>query len=84
MVADREANFQEQLTNWEGMFRRHKIRDWTRQWVEQQFKVVEIHWEGKRLNQRDSFVHQGGAICKERKSVTEIHRRIIVGAKAWR
>ena len=47
-------------------------------------KELEIHLDGKKLKQRDSFVYLGGAICGVGKSDTEIHRRIAAGANAWR
>ena len=45
-------------------------------------KDLDIRLDGKKLNQRDSFVYLGGAVCGDGGMETEIHRR--VQASAWR
>ena len=52
-------------------------------WVGQQKKDLDIRLDGKKLNQRDSLVCLGGAVCGDSGTETEI-RRIQAGASAWR
>ena len=40
--------------------------------------------EGKKLNQRESFVYLGGAVCGDGGKETEIRRSIQAGANKWR
>ena len=47
-------------------------------------KNLDIRLDGKKLNQRDSFVYLGGAICGDSGTETDIHKRIQAGASAWR
>ena len=53
-------------------------------WVEQQKKDLQIRLDGKKLNQRDSFVYLGGAVCGDGGTETEIRRGVQAGASAWR
>ena len=53
-------------------------------WVGQQKKDLDIRPDGKKLNQRDSFVYLGGAVCGDSCMETEIRRRVQVGVSAWR
>ena len=46
-----------------------------------QREELDIELEGKKLNQRDSFVYLGGAVCGDGKMV---RRRVQAGAIAWR
>ena len=45
-------------------------------WVGQQKKDLDIRLDGKKLNQRDSFVYMGGALCGDGGMEKEIRRRI--------
>ena len=45
---------------------------------------LEIHLEGKKLKQRDSFVYLGGVASRGGKSDSKIRRRITAGANTWR
>ena len=45
---------------------------------------VDIRLDGKKLNQRDSFVYLGGAVCGDASTETEIRRKIQAGASALR
>ena len=77
---DGETDMQEQLIDWNNMFRRHgprvSLEKTEVMWVGQSRKQLEIHMDGKKLKQRDTFVYLGGAICGDGNSDTEIHRRI--------
>ena len=53
-------------------------------WVGQQKKDLDIRLDGKKLNQRDSFVYLCGAVCGDCSTETEIRRRVQAGARAWR
>ena len=63
VVADGEANLQEQLIEWKVMFSRLGLRVC--------LEKTEVMWVGyrrkeldaKKLKQRDTFVYLGGAIC---------------------
>ena len=46
-------------------------------WVRQQNKNLDIRLDGKKLNQRDSFVYLGGVVCRD-------SRRIQAGVNVWR
>ena len=41
-------------------------------WVRQQNKDLDIRLDGKKLNQRDSFVYLGGAVCGDSSTEMEI------------
>ena len=45
---------------------------------------LEIHLEGKKLKQRDSFVYLVGVTSRGGKSDSKIRRRITAGANTWR
>ena len=45
---------------------------------------LDIELEGKILNQHDSFVYLGGAVCGDGKTEGEVRRRVQAGANAWR
>ena len=45
---------------------------------------LDIELEGKILNQRDSFVYLGGAVCGDGKTGRDIRRRVQAAANAWR
>ena len=53
-------------------------------WVGQQKIYLGIRLDGKKLNQRDSFVYLGGAVCGDGSRETEIRRRIQAGVSVWR
>ena len=88
VVADSEADLQERLVEWKGIFGKHGLRVSLEKmkvfWVGQQNKDLDIRLDGKKLNQRDSFVYLGGAVCRDGGTETEIRRRIQAGASAWR
>ena len=68
VVADSEADLQERLVL--GRLEGNLWQTWTESlekmevlWVRQQKKDLDVRLDGKKLNQRDSFVYLGGAVC---------------------
>ena len=49
-----------------------------------QREELDIELEGKILNQRDSFVYLGGAVCGDGKTEREVRRRVQAGANTWK
>ena len=66
LVADSEADLQERLVDWKEIFGKHGLR------VSLE-KDIDIRLGGKKLNQRESFVYLGGAVCG---TETKIRRRL--------
>ena len=87
-VADSEADLQERLVDWKEIFGRHRLNVSLEKtevlWVGQQKKDLDIRPDGKKLNQRDSFVYLGGVVWGDGGTETEIRRRIHAGESAWR
>ena len=77
LVADSEADLQERLVDWKEIFGKHGLRVSLEKtevlWVGHQKKDIEIRLDGKKLNQRESFVYLGGAVCG---TETKIRRRL--------
>ena len=46
--------------------------------------MLDIELEGNKINQRDSFVYLGGAVCGDGTTEREWRRRVQTGANAWR
>ena len=84
VVEDSETDLQERFVEWKDIHGRHGLRVSLEKtevpWVGQQKKDL----DGKKLNQRDSFVYLGGAVCGDGGTETEIRRRIQAGASARR
>ena len=80
VVVDSEADLQERLVDWKDIFGKHGLRVSLEKmevlWVGQQKKDLDVRLDGKKLNQRDSFVYLGGAVCGHNGMETEICRRI--------
>ena len=49
-----------------------------------QREELDIELEGKILNQRDSFVYLGGAVCGDGTTERDIRRRVQAAANGWR
>ena len=49
-----------------------------------QREELDIELEGNKLNQRDSFVYLGGAVCGDGKTEREVRRMVQAGSNAWR
>ena len=87
VVADIEADLQEQLVDWKEIFGKHGLNVSKKTevlWVGQQKKDLDIRLDGKKLSQRDSFVYLGGAVCGDGGTETDICRRVQAVAGAWR
>ena len=73
---------------WKEIFGKHGLRVSLEKtevlWVGQQKQDLDIRLDGKKLNQRDSFVYLGGAVCGDGGTATELRRRVQAGASAWR
>ena len=71
VVADSEADLQERLVDWKEIFGKSGLRlrvslEKTEVlWVGQKKKDLDIRLDGKKLNQRDSFVYLGGGVCRQ-------------------
>ena len=82
------ANHQEHLIEWKDTFRRLglivSLEKTEVMFVGHKRKALEIHLDGKKRKQRDSFVYMDGAICGDGQSDTEIHQRITAWENGWR
>ena len=82
VVADSEADLKEWLVGWKEIFGKHGLRVNLEKtevlWVRQQKKDLDIKLEGKKLNQRDSFVYLSGAVSGDGSTEKEIRRRILL------
>ena len=47
-------------------------------------KDLDIRLDGKKLNQRDSFVYLGEMVCRDGSTEMETRRRVQAGASVWR
>ena len=66
VVADSEAELQDRLEERKEVAGRHGLRVRKKMevfWVGQQNKDLDIRLDGKKLNQRDSFVYLGGGFA---------------------
>ena len=81
VVVDSEADLQEQLVDWKEILGKHTLRVSLEKtevlWVGQQKKDLDIRLDGKKLNQRDSFVYLGGAVCGDGSTEMEIHSECV-------
>ena len=89
LVTNGKQELQETMEEWNGLF----IKHWLKLNLEKtevlhighQREELDIELEGKILNQRDSFVYLGGAVCVDGKTEKEVRRRVQAGgANAWR
>ena len=79
LVTNGKQELQETPEKWNELFTRH----WLTIYLEKT-EELDIELEGKKLNQRDSFVDLGGAVCRDGKTARELRRRVQVGANTWR
>ena len=88
IVAGSEADLQERLVDWKEIFVKHVLivsLDKTEVlWVGQHKYFCYVRLIGKKLNERDSLLYLGGAVCVDGGTETDIHRRIQTGANASR
>ena len=80
VIADEEANLQEQQIEWKDMFSRYGLRVRLEKTevmcVEPRWKEQEMHLDGKKLKQRNSFVYLGGAICEDGNSPVSKRKKL--------
>ena len=73
---------------WNGLFIKHGLKLNLEKievlHIGHQRKELDIELEGKILNQRNSFVYLGGAVCGDGKTERDIRRRVQAAANAWR
>ena len=73
---------------WNGLFIKHgpklNLENIEVLHIGHQREELDIELEGKILNQRDSFVYLGGAVCGDGKTERDIRRRVQAAANAWR
>ena len=76
------------MEEWNGLFIKHGLKLNLEKTevlhIGHQMEELDIELEGKKLNQRDSFVCLGGAVCGDGKTEREVRRRVQAGANAWR
>ena len=88
LVANGKHELQETMEEWNGLFIKHGLKLNLEKTevlhIGHQREELEIELEGKKLNQRDSFMYLGGAVCRDGKTEREVRRRVQAGAKAWR
>ena len=89
LVTNGKQELQETMEEWNnGLFIKHGLKlnpEKTEMLhIGRQREELDIELEGKKLNQRDSFVYLGGAVCGDGKTEREVRRRVQAGANAWR
>ena len=75
LVVNGKQDLQETMDEWNGLFIKHglklNIEKTEVLHIGHQREELDIELEGKKLNQRDSFVYQGGAVCGDGKTERE-------------
>ena len=87
LATNGKQELQETMEEWNGLFIKHGLKLNLKTEVlhiGHQKEELDIELEGKKLNQRDSFVYLGGAVCGDGKTERKVHRRVQAGANAWR
>ena len=88
LVTNGKLELQEIMEEWNGFFIKHGLKLNLEKTgvlhIGQQMEELDIEMEGNILNQRDSFVYLGGAVCGDGKTKREVRRRVQAGANAWR
>ena len=88
LVTNGKQELQETMEEWNGLFIKHGLKLNLEKTevlhIGHQREELDIELEGKILNQRDSFVYLGGAVCGDGKTEREVRRRVQAGANAWR
>ena len=86
--ANGKQELQETMEEWNGLFIKHGLKlnleNTEVLHIGHQREELNIELEGMKLNQRDSFVYLGGAVCGDGKTEREVRRRVQAGANAWR
>ena len=88
LVTNDKQELQETMEEWYGLFIKHGLKLNLEKTevlhIGHQREELDIELEGNILNQRDSFVYLGGAVCGDGKTEREVRRRVQAGANAWR
>ena len=88
LVTNGKQELQETMEEWNGLFIKHGLKlNLEKMEVLQighQREELDFELEGKILNQRDSFVYLGGAVCGDGKTEREVRQRVQAGANARR
>ena len=88
LVTNGKQELHETMEEWNGLFIKHRLKLNLEKTevlhIGHQTEELDIELEGKRLNQRDSFVYLGGAVCRDEETEREVRRRVQAGANAWR
>ena len=83
-----KQELQETMEEWNGLFTRHGLKLNLEKTevlhIGHQREELDIELEGKILNQRDSFMYLGGAVCGDGKTEREVRRKVEARANAWR
>ena len=91
LVTNGKQELHDTMEEWNGLFTKHglklnleKIEVLHIDRLGHQREELDIELEGKILNQRDSFVYLGGAVCGDGKTEREVRRRVQAAANAYR
>ena len=88
LVTNGKQELQETMEEWNGLFIKHGLKLNLEKTevlhIGHQREELDIELDGKILNQRDSVVYLGGAVCGDGKTEREVRRRVQAGANAWR
>ena len=80
LVTNGKQELQETMEEWNGLFIKHGLKLNLEKTevlhIGHQGEEQDIELEGKILNQRDSFVYLGGAVCGDGKTEREVRRRV--------
>ena len=88
LVTNGKQELQETMEEWNSLFIKHGLKLNLEKTevlhIGHQKEELDIELEGNILNQRDSFVYLGGAVCGDGKAEREVRRRVQAGANARR
>ena len=88
LVTNGKQELHETMEEWNGLFTKHGLKLNLEKievlHIGHQREELDIELEGKILNQRDSFVYLGGAVCGAGKTEREVRRRVQAAANAYR
>ena len=88
LVTNGKQELHETMEEWNGLFTKHGLKLNLEKievlHIGHQREELDIELEGKILNQRDSFVYLGGAVCGDGKTEREVRRRVQAATNAYR
>ena len=83
LVTNEKQELHQTMDEWNGLFIKHGLKLNLEKaevlYIGHQREELDIELEGKILNQRDSFVYLGGAVCGDGKTEREVRRRVQAG-----